>query len=148
MGALAGRGGRHRARLAGAAAVALALAAPAGAAGKPQVAWTISGGIAVTTAGLTVYADHHARADVDGERARFHLTDREWSTLRARLRAARFGTLAPRYAPAQRVPDGTSETVRHRGRTVTVETGGDPPRRLVRLLRHLSRLHERHAPSR
>jgi hypothetical protein len=148
MGALARRIGRHRAGLAGAAAVTLALAAPAGAAVKTHVAWTISGGIAGTTAGLTVYTDHSARADVNGERARFALTGREWSALRARLRAARFSTLSPRYAPAQRVPDGTSETVRHRGRTVTVETGGDPPRRLERLLRHLSRLHDRHAPSR
>jgi hypothetical protein len=35
----------------------------------------------------------------------------------------------------------------HTGRA-TLETGGDPPRRLERLLRHLARLHERHAPAR
>ena len=95
-----------------------------------------------------MFDDHSARADLNGESARFDLTRREWSKLRERLRAARFRTLAPRYAPEPRVLDGTSETVRYRGRTVTVETGGDPPRRLERLLRHLARLQARHAPAR
>ena len=79
---------------------------------------------------------------------RFRVSRREWSALNERLRAARFGTLERRYAPDVRIPDGTQEIVRHRGHTVTVETGGDPPRRLERLLRHLARLHERHAPAR
>jgi hypothetical protein len=150
MGALAGRSGRHRARLAGAAAVTLAagaLAAPADAA-RTKVAWETSGGIAGITAGLTVHADHTGRATQNGETARFLVTRREWSALNERLRAARFRTLERRYAPEARIPDGTLDVVRHRGHTVTVETGGDPPRRLERLLRHLARLHERHAPSR
>jgi hypothetical protein len=150
MGALARRCGRHRARLAGAAAVALAaaaLAAPADAA-RTKVAWETSGGIAGFTASLTVYADRSARATTNGERARFDLTRREWSRLGARLRAARFGTLERRYAPPARIPDGTEDIVRHRGRTVVVQTGGEPPARLARLLRHLARLHGRHDPAR
>jgi hypothetical protein len=150
MGALARRIGRHRSGLAGAAAVALAagaLAAPADAA-RTRVAWDRSGGIAGITERLTVHADHTGRATLNGETVRFFVTRREWSALGERLRAARFGMLERRYAPPARIPDGTSEVVRHRGRTVTVETGGDPPRRLELLLRHLARLHDRHAPAR
>ncbi len=116
---------------------------------RTHVAWETGGGIAGGFGvALTVYADHTARAEERGERARFALTRREWTRLRERLRAARFGSLARRYAPPVRVPDGTYDIVRYRGKAVTVETGGDPPRRLERLIRHLARLHERHAPAR
>lgn len=100
------------------------------------------------SASLTVFTDHTARAEENGKRAAFTLSDREWRRLGERLRAARFRTLEARYVPEPVVPDGTFDTVRYRGRTVTVATGGDPPRRLERLLRHIGRLHERHAPAR
>ena len=34
------------------------------------------------------------------------------------------------------------DEVRYRGRAVTVETGAEPPDRLVRLIRLLTRIHE------
>jgi hypothetical protein len=152
MGALAGWCGRHRSRIAGAAAVALAaaaLSAPAGASVRRHVQWETGGGIGGGTGtALAVYTDRTGRAEEGGATARFELTRREWSALRERLRAARFGTLARRYAPTPRILDSTYDIVRHRGRTVTVWTGGDPPRRLVRLIRHLARLHRAHEPSR
>ena len=150
MGALARRIGRHRSRLAGAAAVALAagaLAAPAEAA-RTKVKWNGGGGLAGISVSLTVYADRTAQAETSGKTADFTLTPREWTRLTDRLRAARFRTLERRYAPEPIWPDSTADTVRYRGREVTVWTGGEPPRRLTRLLRCIWRLHDRHEPSR
>jgi hypothetical protein len=150
MGALAGRIRRHRARLAGAAAVALAaggLAAP-GEARSTKVDWDAGGGLAALHGGLQVFTDHTAVWEENGETADVRLTDRQWRRLGERLRAARFRSLERRYAPEPVWPDSTYQTVRHRGRTVEVATGGRPPRRLQRLLRHLSRLHGRLEPGR
>jgi hypothetical protein len=149
MGALAGRRGRHRAGLAGAALVALLLAAAPADAARRHVSWSYGGGIAgITGTSLTVFKDRTARALQDGEARDFTLGDRAWTRLRSRLRAARFGTLERRYAPPIPVADGTYDTVRYRGRAVTVETDGDPPRRLERLIALLARIHGAHAPAR
>jgi hypothetical protein len=150
MGALAGRIRRHRPRLAGAAAVALAagaLAAPAEAR-TTKVEWDAGGGLAALHGGLQVYTDRTATWEENGHEAEVRLTDRQWRKLNARLRASRFRTLERSYTPEPVVPDSTFETVRYRGRTVEVATGGDPPRRLERLLRHFTRLHGRLDPGR
>jgi len=148
MGALAGRSGRHRAGLAGAALVALLLAAPAQAAPE-KVRWETSGGIGgITGTSLTVFKDRTARAEEHGDERAFRVGDRRWGQLQRRLRAARFAGLAREYAPPVRIPDGTLDEVRYRGRTVAVETGGDPPRRLQRLIALLARIHRAHAPPR
>ena len=111
--------------------------------------WSGGGGIAGLFSSLTVYTDHTAVAEENGTAGeRVTLTDREWRKLDARLRAARFRTLEKRYAPEPIWPDSTSETVRYRGREVTVWSGGEPPRRLNRLLRHIWRLQDRYEPAR
>jgi hypothetical protein len=113
------------------------------------VEWSGGGGIAGLFSALTVYTDHTAVAEENGtEGDRVRLTDREWHKLNERLRAARFRTLEKRYAPEPIWPDSTSETVRYRGREVTVWSGGEPPRRLDRLLRYIWRLQDRYEPSR
>jgi hypothetical protein len=147
MGALAGRIRRHRSRLAGAALLALALAAPAEAR-TTKVEWDAGGGLAALHGGLQVYTDHAATWEENGDAAEVRLTDRQWRKLDARLKASRFRTLKRSYAPEPVIPDSTYETVRYRGRTVGVSTGGEPPRRLERLLRHLARLHDRLDPGR
>jgi hypothetical protein len=144
MGALAGRSGRHRPRVAGAAAVlTLALAAPAAAA-ETLVTWTGGGGVAGgLSAVLVVHRDHSARATRDGDAAaarRFELSRREWRRRRDRLAAARFLTLPAEFKPPAPVPDATYESVRYRGHTVTVYTGAVPPGRLERLLTTLGPL--------
>ena len=68
------------------------------------------------------------------------LSERRLKALRRAVRQARFATLRGRYAPDGVVSDGITETVRHAGRTVVVETGGDPPARLRRLLARLAGL--------
>jgi hypothetical protein len=145
MGALAGRRGRHRAGLAGAALLALLLLAAPAHAAATKVRWETGGGIAgITGTVLTVHADRTARAEAFGDAADFTLGDRRWAQLGRRLRAARFDTLQRRYRPRLPVADGTFDEVRHRGRAVTVETGGEPPRRLVRLIALLRRIHGAH----
>ena len=52
------------------------------------------------------------------------------------------------YRPEFPVADGMYDEVRYRGRAVTVETGAKPPDRLVRLIRLLTRIHDRHLQSR
>jgi hypothetical protein len=148
MGPLARRIGRHRAGLAGAAAVALALAAAPADARTVKVKWDAGGGLAALHGGLTVFTDRSATWVENDERADVTLSDRQWRKLGDRLRASRFRTLERRYAPEPVWPDSTYETVRYRGRTVEVATGGEPPRRLERLLRHLARLHGRLDPGR
>jgi hypothetical protein len=148
MGALAGRGGRHRSRLAGAAVLTLALAAPAPAvAARTLVRWSAGGGFTGGQTEMVVHRDRSARAvrDGDADTAReFKLSRREWKRLHERLAAARFRTLHAEYKAPAPVPDGTFESVRYRGHTVTVSTGGVPPGRLERLLTTLYRIHNRH----
>jgi hypothetical protein len=144
MGALAGRLGRHRAGLAGAAGLiaAAALALPAPAASAPLVRWQVTGGLAPRDSSLVVQRDRTAR--VDGVRE-VTLGAREFRRLKDRLAAARFKTLKRRYEPDVIVADGITQTVRHRGKAVSVATGAeDVPRRLSRLLRVLGRIHDRH----
>ena len=97
---------------------------------------------------LTVYKDRTARAETFGDSADFTLGDRRWAQLGRRLRAARFDTLQRRYRPEFPVADGTFDEVRYRGRATTVETGAEPPRRLVRLIALLRRIHGSHLQSR
>lgn len=113
-----------------------------------KVKWDAGGGLAALHGGLTVFTDHTATWVENEQEADVSLTDRQWRTLNRRLKASRFRTLERSYAPEPVWPDSTYETVRYRGRTVDVATGGEPPRRLKRLLRHLSRLHDRLDPGR
>jgi hypothetical protein len=148
MGALAGRSGRHRSRLAGAAALTLALLAPAPAGAKTLLRWSTGGGIAGSASEMVVHRNHRAHAVEDrdaGSAKDFKLTQREWARLRKRLAASHFRTLHAEYKPPAPVPDGTYESVRYRGHTVTVSTGGVPPGRLERLLTTLYRIYQNHA---
>ena len=128
---------RRAVLLAIAAVLALAPAAQA----RTLVRYSAVGGIAGTNHRLTVGSAGAAVVRDNGRPARhFRLTDRQLRGLRHALRAAHFSTLEHRYAPAYPVLDGIWERVSYRGRTVSVETGADPPKRLQDLLNRLSRL--------
>lgn len=104
--------------------------------------WQVAGGLVPRASSLVVQRDRTAR--VDDVRA-VTLGRREFRRLKERLAAARFKTLKRRYEPEVLVLDGITETVRHRGKSVSVATGAqDVPRRLSRLLRLLGRIHDRH----
>ena len=122
-------------------AVLLALLAPAPAAASTLVTDSRVGGIAGESTSLVVHRDRHAERS--SNRAGDHswrLSKKRYRALRRALRAAHFATLEPRYGPEFVVNDGFTETVRFRGHTVSVETGGDPPPRLEHALDKLRAL--------
>jgi hypothetical protein len=65
---------------------------------------------------------------------------RQLRALKRELRAARFRSLKRTYRPATPVFDGITQTVRYRGRAVTVTSGARIPARLTRVIARLARL--------
>ena len=120
-----------------AAAALLAGAAPANA--RTLVRYERSGGFAGFDDAVTVSTGGAVKVARRTGTRHFSLSHARLESLRKAVRAARFSTLKARYAPPSMVADGIRETVRHGGRTVTVD-GRNPPARLSRLLDRLSRL--------
>jgi hypothetical protein len=120
------------------AATLLAGAAPANA--RNLVHYERTGGFAGFDDAVTVSTGGAVKVAHRTGTRRFSLSHTRLVSLRKAVRDARFGTLKARYAPPSMIADGIRETVRHDGRTVTVETGGNPPARLARLLDRLTRL--------
>ena len=111
------------------------------AAAGPFVAYERVGGIAgtrdvvsVSTKGRVVVTQSR------GEDRRYRLSAKRLKGLRSAVRAADFPSLERRYAPEYPVSDGYTETVRHGGTSVVVQTGAEPPARLRRLLERLAGL--------
>jgi hypothetical protein len=122
-------------------ALLLALLAPAPAAASTLVTYSRVGGIAGESTSLVVQRDRHAeRMSNRGDDRSWRLSRRRYRDLRDALRAAHFATLEPSYEPRFVVNDGITESVRFRGHTVSVSTGGDPPPRLERALDKLRAL--------
>jgi hypothetical protein len=120
------------------AAGVLAGAAPANA--RTLVRYERTGGFAGFDDAVTVSTGGAVKVARRTGTRHFSLSHARLAALRKAVRDARFGTLKARYAPPSMVADGIRETVRHDGRSVTVETGGNPPARVRRLLDRLSRL--------
>jgi hypothetical protein len=127
---------------------AIALATPASPAeqlgclpGRPAallVAYTRTGGFAGIREQLRIFRGGQATfIHARGGQTTFRLTCARVRTVRDALRNARFGTLAPVYAPDDPVADGFVDTVSYAGRRVSVLTGARPPERLARVLRIL-----------
>jgi hypothetical protein len=148
MGALAGRLGRHRSRIAGAAGLIAALALPAVApAAERLVSWEQAGGLAPGgRPSMTIFKDRTIRATGDdpaaGAEARISRADKA----RVKQRLRRFGSLKREYGPPDGVVvfDGITDTVRAKGHRVRLTSGGAPPPRLEKLLGLLSRLHSKY----
>ena len=105
------------------------------------VRYSSSGGLSGHYTIVTVDRDGSAtRAVGRSPQEQLRIAPRTLRALKRDLRDARFGDLRRRYAPATPVADGVTETVRHRGRAVEVQTGGRPPERLQRVLRRLRRI--------
>src|SRR3954449_694622 len=119
-------------------ALALVMAAPAGAATR-LVGYDVSGGIAGLSERLVVDSDGSAQQTGDTTR-RFPVSTTQLHKLKRELEAARFGSLKRRYAPEVPVADGTTQSVRYKGFAVAVSTGADVPARLERVLRRLVNL--------
>jgi hypothetical protein len=116
-------------------------ATTASAEAKRLVRYDITGGIAGISERIVIDTDGSAvqtgRRNAD---ERFTVSAKQLRALKRELKAARFRSLKRRYEPDFRVFDGTTQTVRHNGRSVSVFTGANVPARLARVLRRLSRV--------
>lgn len=130
--------GRRRLIIALAALAALTGAASAEA--RQLTRYEVSGGIRGAYDRLTIATDGAAHQTGDSGEHRFTVSSERLRGLKRALKAARFSTLKRQYKPKFIVFDGTVETVRYRGRSVSVSTGANVPRRLQRVLRRLSRI--------
>ncbi len=142
---MAGRSGRHRPRLAGAAGLILilALAAPAAAqAGPTLVSWERSGGLLGLQDRVRILKDRTIFATAGEESGQARITRREKRRLTTRLEGWR--QWKARYEPDVLVLDGITVSARARGHRVSVSTGADAPRRVDRVMGLLSRLHEKY----
>jgi hypothetical protein len=116
-------------------------ATTASAEAKRLVRYDITGGLVGISERLVVDTDGSAfQTGRRGGDQRFTVSATQLRALKRELKAARFRSLKRRYEPDFRVFDGTTQTVRHNGRSVSVYTGADVPARLSRVLRRLSRL--------
>ena len=116
--------------------VALSSAA-APAAARTLVRYERTGGLAGFHDEVTVGTGGRVHVERRTGERRFTLSERRLRALRKAVREARFATLRERYAPPDRVADGFTETTRHAGHTVVVQTGAKAPARLDRLLSRL-----------
>src|SRR4051794_35540066 len=107
-------------------ALALVMAAPAGAATR-LVGYDVSGGIAGLSERLVVDSDGSAQQPGDTTR-RFPVATTQLHKLKRELEAARFGSLKRRYAPEVPVADGTTQSVRTRASRSPSPPGPTSPR--------------------
>ena len=145
MGALAGRGGRHRPRLAGAAGLILILAlmAPAAAqAGPTLVSWERSGGLLGLQDRARILKDRTIFVTGGEGSTQARITRKEKAKLKSRLEGWR--RFKASYEPDVLVLDGITVSARAKGHRVSVSTGADAPRRVDRVMGLLSRLHEKY----
>jgi hypothetical protein len=123
------------------AALALSLAAPATAGAKQLTRYDVGGGIAGRYDRLIVATDGKAHQTGDSGEHRFTVSPKQLRTLKRELKAARFSSLKRQYKPKFQVFDGITQTIRYRGKAVSIYSGADNiPKRLYRVLRRISRI--------
>jgi hypothetical protein len=87
-----------------------------------------------------IQSDGKAHQTGDSGDHRFSVSAKQLRALKRELRAARFRTLKRRYQPETQVFDGITQTIRYRGKAVSVSSGADVPARLSKVLRRISRI--------
>jgi hypothetical protein len=123
------------------AALALSLAAPATAGAKQLTRYDVGGGIAGRYDRLIVATDGKAHQTGDSGEHRFTVSSKQLRALKRELKAARFSSLKRQYKPKFQVFDGITQTIRYRGKAVSIYSGADNiPKRLSRVLRRISRI--------
>jgi hypothetical protein len=126
-------------------AVLATFATTATADAKLLVRYDVTGGLRGMSERLTV--DDGGTARKAGRRtspSHYRVSSKQLRALKRDLKAARFSSLKRVYGSKGVVNDGITQTVAYKGHQVSVSTGGDPPARLERLLRRLSRLMNAH----
>ena len=118
----------------------LILAVPASADAKRLVRYGVTGGLAPSSELLVVNTDGHARQTGRADVRSFTLTAKQLRGLKRDLKDARFKSLKRIYQPEFPVMDGQTRTVSYKGRSISVSTMAEVPKRLSRVLRRLARL--------
>ena len=120
--------------------VVAALTGAASADAKRLTRYDVGGGIAGRVDHLVISTGGTATQSGSSGEHRFKLSTRRLHALKRDLEAARFGSLKRRYRPSRTVFDGIGQSVRYRGKTVSVSSGAKYPKRLARVLGRLARL--------
>ena len=120
--------------------LAALLAGAASAEAKQLTRYDVGGGIAGRVDHLVITTGGTATQTGSSGDHKFQPLDSSLRALKRDLRDARFSTLKRRYRPSRTVFDGIGQSVRYRGKTVSVSTGAEYPRRLARVLERLARL--------
>jgi hypothetical protein len=122
-------------------AFVICLAAPATAGAKQLTRYDVGGGLAGRYDRLIVDGAGHAVQTGDSGDHRFTISSRQLRALKRELKAAKFRTLKRQYKPKFQVFDGTVQSVRYRGKAVSIYSGADNiPKRLSKVIRRLARL--------
>jgi hypothetical protein len=117
-----------------------ALTGAASADAKQLTRYDVGGGIAGRVDQLVITTGGTATQSGSSGDHRFKLSTRQLRDLKRDLKAARFDSLKRRYRPSRTVFDGIGQSVRYRGKTVSVSSGAKYPKRLARVLERLARL--------
>ena len=137
-----------------AAALALAIAPPAGAVIAPDtpivasptvlISLEVTGGFAGIDSFLAVGSNGASRLDTRRATTLFRVGARDMRRLRRAVRAAHWLRLHSEYPARAAVADGYRYSLLHRGHVVRTETGARSPARLRRVLDLLERFAQRH----
>jgi hypothetical protein len=107
---------------------------------KQLTRYEVGGGIAGRFDRLVVATT--GKADQTGDSGEHHWTvsSKRLRGLKRALKAAKFSTLKRSYRPKAIVFDGTVQSIRYRGKTVTVSSGAEIPKRLGTVIARLARI--------
>jgi hypothetical protein len=119
---------------------ALLIPGAATASAKQLTRYEIGGGLAGHSDKLTISTGGKADQTGDSGNHDFTVSARTLRALKRELRAAKFKTLKRSYKPKVTVFDGTTQRLTYRGRSVSIHTGAEIPKRLSTVLRRISRI--------
>jgi hypothetical protein len=117
-----------------------ALAPAAGAEAKQLTRYVVGGGLAGRVDTVVIQTNGNAHQSGDGGEHRWKLSSKRLRALKSAFKAARWSSLKREYRPKFPVNDGTTQTVTYRGKQITIATGGEPPRRLERVIARIRRV--------
>jgi hypothetical protein len=108
---------------------------------KQLTRYDVGGGLAGRFDRLVVATDGEAHQSGDSGEHHFTVSTKNLRGLKRELKAAKFKTLKRQYKPKFQVFDGITQTIRYRGKAVSIYSGAENiPDRLEKVLRRISRI--------
>jgi hypothetical protein len=108
---------------------------------KQLTRYDVGGGIAGRHDRLIVATNGEATQTGDSGDHRFTVSAKNLRGLERELKAAKFKSLKRQYKPKFQVFDGITQTIRYRGKAVSIYSGADNiPTRLQKVMRRISRI--------